>query len=104
MSDTWEAELEQRALKALSELEMILLSMAYGQLFKTPFEECEETLQRCLTENERLVADERLYNRESIDFSYFVDFDAYPNTLLMVKRDGSNELVKRLDDRFNFHE
>lgn len=76
--------------------------MAYGQLHKTPLEDLKAKYEVLQTKNSRLVADERLHKVQKS--SYFVDFDAYPQTLLMMTRDGSNELLERIDDRFNFHE
>ena len=39
-----------------------------------------------------------------VDYAYFTDWRKYPNTLFMVEKNGNNELLERIDERFNFHE
>jgi len=42
---------------------------------------------------------------QSLDYAYFADWRKYPTTLFMTNRlDVSDELVHRIDERFNFHE
>ena len=35
-------------------------------------------------------------------FKYFIDMQAFQNKLMLIKSDGSNEIIEHSDERFDF--